>query len=227
MALMREEDLLASFLIDNEFQDTISFAHFVRLFPSKYRTHPDLKDLYRLYLSSRSSVRAIVRENIAEYAAQQQQGEAEREEEKRRAHAQRKNRRPVTRLTAGSSHRSTSASASTATETATVAGSRGDSGTYHGSDESDDDMGLEGTDKHLTLPQAIDELLIARGVLEAEIERLESECQQYAEDIQSTEKKLDDVNIPSVPFKNYQENELFENLEQLIQLCDAIAGSQS
>ncbi|KAF9163952.1 hypothetical protein DFQ26_001953 [Actinomortierella ambigua] len=222
MALMREEDLLTSFLIDNEFRDTVSFAQFVRLFPSKYHAHPDLKDLYRAYLGSRSRLRALVRDNITQHAAYQRE-EVEAGQRVALQQQQQAQRRRSARIRAhgrleevdehhGAVVPASSSAADTIDGSAAMelsSGSHDDAG-----DNSDDDMDIEGVETHLSLSQAIEELLLAQGAFESEIGRMERECRQHAEDIQSADQKLGNVKVPSEPFLDLQESDLLENLEK-------------
>ncbi|KAF9967144.1 hypothetical protein BGZ73_000686 [Actinomortierella ambigua] len=238
MTTMREEDLLTSFLIDNEFRDTVSFAQFIRLFPSKYHSHPDLKDLYRAYLASRTRLRDLVRDNIAQHGRRQQE-EAEQEAQLQQQQLEQRHRRRSARLRAQESinaadtqHGSVTPGSSIIATTAgiTPAGAVDDTSmamSRDGGDDSDYDIEIEGMETHLTLPHAIEELLLAQDTFESEIARMERECQQFAEDIQSVDKKLEAVNVPSVPFKIHQEDELLDQLEELIRLCNAITRSHS
>jgi hypothetical protein len=61
---MKEKDLLSSFLVGNELHDSVTLQQFMGFFPAAYRTHPEVKDLYRAYLNSRHHVRNKVRRNI-------------------------------------------------------------------------------------------------------------------------------------------------------------------
>lgn len=86
---MKEKELLASFLVGSELHDSVSFTKFTSYFPANLRTHPEVKDLYRAYMTSRHNVRNKVKRNIEIearrnpfYISPQQVQEQERERER-------------------------------------------------------------------------------------------------------------------------------------------------
>lgn len=61
---MKEKDLLTSFLLGNELHDSVTLQQFTKMFPPAFRTHPEVKDLYRAYLNSRHQVKTKIKRNI-------------------------------------------------------------------------------------------------------------------------------------------------------------------
>lgn len=61
---MKEKDLLSSFLLGNELHDSVTLQQFTHMFPPAFRTHPEVKDLYRAYLNSRHQVKTKIKRNI-------------------------------------------------------------------------------------------------------------------------------------------------------------------
>lgn len=61
---MKEKDLLTSFLLGNELHDSVTLQQFTKMFPPAFRTQPEVKDLYRVYLNSRHQVKTKIKRNI-------------------------------------------------------------------------------------------------------------------------------------------------------------------
>ncbi|KAI1293418.1 hypothetical protein EDD11_008376 [Mortierella claussenii] len=181
---MKEKDLLAGFLVGNELHDVVTLQQFSQYFPSQYRTHPEVKDLYRAYLSARHQARTKVRRNI--------------EVEVRR--------NPF--------HLDPQASGSCVVD---VDDSLDEDvlGT--------DDMEIEGVDKHLTLDQAIQELVRAEKIYKQEIKQLEEECNEFAQEFQDMDREMEAVQLPEQSASNTGEEALLKNLQHLIAICDSIA----
>ncbi|KAF9335780.1 hypothetical protein BG006_010670 [Podila minutissima] len=61
---MKEKDLLTSFLLGNELHDSVTLQQFTKMFPPAFRTQPEVKDLYRVYLNSRHQIKTTIKRNI-------------------------------------------------------------------------------------------------------------------------------------------------------------------
>ncbi|CAJ0745715.1 22767_t:CDS:2 [Entrophospora sp. SA101] len=61
-----EESILTSFLLNSELQDNITFKQFTNLFPTSYRTNPNIIKLFREIQSNRHNIRETVKNNIIE-----------------------------------------------------------------------------------------------------------------------------------------------------------------
>ncbi|CAO3564830.1 unnamed protein product [Mortierella alpina] len=88
-----------------------------------------------------------------------------------------------------------------------------------------EDMDIEDIDKHLTLDQAIQELGLAEKIYKKEVERLEKECNDFAEEFQSLDKKMSAIVVPNAPVPGIDEEALMKDLQDLIERCDSIMNA--
>ncbi|KAG0200823.1 hypothetical protein BGX28_006209 [Mortierella sp. GBA30] len=91
-----------------------------------------------------------------------------------------------------------------------------------------DDMDIEDVDKHLTLDQAIQELTLAEKIYKKEIERLEQECSDFAQEFQNLDREMGSIQVPDRPVEGVDEEALMKDLEvsdDLIMRCDSIINS--
>ncbi|KAF9941311.1 hypothetical protein BGZ67_005362 [Mortierella alpina] len=91
-------------------------------------------------------------------------------------------------------------------------------GNAHTSERGDDltvteDMDIEDVDKHLTLDQAIQELTLAEKIYKKEVERLEKECNDFAEEFQSLDKEMSAIVVPNGPVTGIDEAALMKDLQ--------------
>ncbi|KAI8603781.1 hypothetical protein EDD21DRAFT_368136 [Dissophora ornata] len=88
-----------------------------------------------------------------------------------------------------------------------------------------DDMDIEDVDKHLTLDQAIQELLQAENIIKREIGQLEKECDDFAQEFQELDREMSSMEVPNGAAGVANEKSLMGDLQSLIALCDSITGS--
>ncbi|KAF9966453.1 hypothetical protein BGZ70_002293 [Mortierella alpina] len=72
---------------------------------------------------------------------------------------------------------------------------------------------MDDTDKHLTLDQAIQELALAEKIYKKEVERLEKECNDFAEEFQSLDKEMSAIVVPNAPMPGIDEEALMKDLQ--------------
>ncbi|KAF9340978.1 hypothetical protein BGZ91_011510 [Linnemannia elongata] len=200
---MKEKELLASFLVGSELHDSVSFTKFTSYFPANLRTHPEVKDLYRAYMTSRHNVRNKVKRNIEIearrnpfYISPQQVQEQERERER----DGRKEEERDDELMA-----------------------------LEGFEELEPEdmdyyMELDDVDKYLTLDKAIQELAVAEKIYKKEVEKLERECTAIAQEFQDLDLEVNSVKVPNQPFEGVNEAALASDLQSLIAMCDALTS---
>ncbi|KAF9286954.1 hypothetical protein BGZ68_002384 [Mortierella alpina] len=88
-----------------------------------------------------------------------------------------------------------------------------------------EDMDIEDVDKHLTLDQAIQELALAEKIYKKEVERLEMECNDFAEEFQNLDKELSSFAVPNGHVDGIDEEALMKDLQDLIERCDSILNN--
>ncbi|KAF9571467.1 hypothetical protein EC968_000498 [Mortierella alpina] len=76
-----------------------------------------------------------------------------------------------------------------------------------------EDMDIEDVDKHLTLDQAIQELVLAEKIYKREVERLEKECSDFADEFQSLDKEMSAIVVPNGPVAGIDEEALIKDLQ--------------
>ncbi|KAG0367250.1 hypothetical protein BGZ54_004177 [Gamsiella multidivaricata] len=177
---MKEKDLLSKFLVGNELHDSVTLQQFKTFFPSSYRSHPEVNDLYRAYLNARHQARSKVRRNIDI-------------EVRRNPYNLDQQARSDTEANASSTAAQSSDIDLGATDT--------------------DAMDIEDVDKHLTLDQAIQELLQAESIFKREIGRLEKECDEFVQEFQDLDREMDAVKAPENPAISLSEQSLMEDLQ--------------
>ncbi|ORZ27525.1 hypothetical protein BCR41DRAFT_346933 [Lobosporangium transversale] len=186
---MKEKDLLTNFLVGNELHDVVTLNQFIQFFPSQYRSHPEVKDLYRTYLNARHQTRTKVRKNIDIEV-----------------------RRNPLLLDSNSGHD---------VDTSKTLRLH-DNGDIDRGISTDDDVDIEDVDKHLTLDQAIQELIQAEKIYKREITQLEQECNDFAEEFQKLDREMEGVQVPGHHLNSLREESLMKDIQKLIQLCDSI-----
>ncbi|KAF9100078.1 hypothetical protein BGX27_000487 [Mortierella sp. AM989] len=197
---MKEKDLLTTFLVGNELHDVVTFNQFAQFFPQAYRSHPEVKDLYRVYQNARHQTKERVKKNIdievrrnPFYLGQQE-----------------------TSLGTG--------------EDASMGDDQMD---IQSNDTSE--MDIEDVDKNLTLDQAIQELVHAESIYKREIEKLEMECQEFAQEFQKyasmylirLDQDMDSVRVTEGVENEVDKESLIMDLQNLIKLCNSITDSTS
>ncbi|KAF8944362.1 hypothetical protein BGZ47_004331 [Haplosporangium gracile] len=195
---MKEKELLTSFLVGNELHDSVTFTKFTSYFPVAYKTHPEVKDLYRAYMNSRHQVRTKVKRNIEiearrnpYYSSPQQAQEQGRETEGKQEKDSEMVLEGFDELVP---------------------------------EDMDFYMELDDVDKHLTLDQAIQELAVAESIYKKEIEKLERESNAIAQEFQDLDLDVDSIKVPNLPFEGVNEAALASDLQSLIAMCDAITS---
>ncbi|KAG0002305.1 hypothetical protein BGZ79_003217 [Entomortierella chlamydospora] len=189
---MKEKDLLSTFLVGNELHDVVTFNQFTQFFPHTYRSHPEVKDLYRVYQNARHQARTKVKRNI--------------DIEVRR--------NPFHLDQQGSRH---IAEEEASTDDDQIESRRDDAL----------EIDIEDVDKHLTLDQAIQELLQAENIYKREIDKLEKECQEFAQEFQSLDRDMDSIQVTEGSQNVVDAESLITELQDLIKLCSSIMDPAS
>ncbi|KAF8970773.1 hypothetical protein BGZ46_010386 [Entomortierella lignicola] len=179
---MKEKDLLSTFLVGNELHDVVTFNQFTQFFPQTYRSHPEVKDLYRVYQNARHQARTKVKRNIEievrrnPFHLEQQQARRNTEEEE---------------------------------------------GSINGH-QIGYDLDIEDIDKHLTLDQAIQELIQAENIYKREIDILEKDCNDFAQEFQNLDRDMDSIQVKGESENVVDRESLARELQDLIKLCNSI-----
>ncbi|KAF9184997.1 hypothetical protein BGZ51_002992 [Haplosporangium sp. Z 767] len=196
---MKEKDLLSSFLVGNELHDSVTFSQFSQFFPYAYRSHPEVKDLYRAYLNARHQVRSKVKRNI------------EIEVKRNPFHLE--------------YHSGTRTSDDT--QVGGRIDNMVQDDDLEDDLLMSEDMDIEDTDKHLTLDQAIRELALAEKIYKKEIEIMEKECSDFAQEFQDLDRELNSLDVPIEPVEGVDEQALVKDLQDLLKQCNSIMGNTS
>ncbi|KAF9091192.1 hypothetical protein BGX29_004156 [Mortierella sp. GBA35] len=193
---MREKDLLSSFLVGNELHDSVTLTKFASYFPSAYRSHPEIKDLYRAYMNARHQVRTRVKRNI-EIEARRNPFNANQGSDE--AVLKLQEQQDVGMALEGFDELEADSSMAV-------------------------DMDIEDVDKHLTLDQAIQELALAEKIYKKEIGQLEKECNAIAQEFQDLDQEVDSVKVPGRMLEGVNEDALANDLQNLIAMCNSLTG---
>ncbi|KAF9438611.1 hypothetical protein BGZ76_006510 [Entomortierella beljakovae] len=87
------------------------------------------------------------------------------------------------------------------------------------------DMDIEDVDKHLTLDQAIQELIHAENIYKQEVENLEKDCQEFAQEFQNLDRDMDSIQVRNDSENEVDKDYLVKELQDLIVICDSIMES--
>lgn len=173
---MKEKDLIAKFLVGNELYDSVTLQQFKTLFPASAQSHPEVKHLYRAYLNARHQVRTKVRRNIDIEVKRnpfnlnipQESGVGIRGS-----------------IETSESHDVDSTMLSTDDMDIEVGSTPSyTSNAVYQARHSSRSPCSQDTDKYLTLDQAIQELAQAERIYKSEIEMLEKECNEFAQEFE-------------------------------------------